>query len=271
MSDLSIVLPAMGALLLVGAGAGFAAGLFGIGGGFVVVPALVFLLPLMGADPSQTAHLAIGTSLATIIFTSVRSTQAHAKRGAVEFDILKTWAPWVVGGTLAGTVIANVISGDELALVFGIGVLIFAIHFLIPQRTDTAFFRAMPTGLPRAGLAGFLGTVSALLGIGGGTLTTLVMTTCGRPIHTAIGTAAGMGAIIAVPAAIGFIVIGLGVSGLPWGSLGYVNIPAALAIIATSLIAAPLGVATAHLLSPPVLRAVFGVYLGVVGLAMIAR
>ena len=259
------------ALLLAGAAAGFAGGLFGIGGGFVVVPALVFLLPLLGASPEQTAHVAVGTSLATIIFTSIRATMSHAKRQAVDFEVLRSWAPWVVLGTALGAWIAYYISGSGLALIFAIGVLAFAVYFLLPDRFAVPVFAAMPAGMPRAGLAGALGAFSALLGIGGGTLTTLTMTICGAPIHRAIGTAGGMGAIIAIPGTIGFILIGLGETGLPWGSLGFVNLPAAAAIIVTSVIVAPLGVAAAHKMPPALLRRVFGIYLIVVGVTMIAK
>jgi uncharacterized membrane protein YfcA len=267
---LSLVMTTL-ALLAAGAGAGFAGGLFGIGGGFVVVPVLVFLLPLLGVGESQIAHVAVGTSLATIIFTSIRSTQSHAKRESVDFGLLKGWAAWVVLGTALGAWIANFVSGAQLALIFGFGVLAFAVYFLLPARMSAPVFSAMPAGLPRAGIASTLGAFSALLGIGGGTLTTLTMTVCGAPIHRAIGTAAGMGAIIAIPGTIGFIIIGLGEAGLPWGSLGYINLPAAGAIILTSLIFAPLGVAAAHRLPPQVLRRVFGLYLVVVGVTMIAK
>lgn len=263
----------IGALLLAGAGAGFAGGLFGIGGGFVVVPALVFLMPLMGVGEAEVAHVAVGTSLATIIFTSIRSTMSHAAREAVDFSVLKGWAPWVVIGTVFGSLIADRVSGRELAIMFGLGVLAFALYFLAPRRSRREDVRqvAMPSGLPRAGLAGGLGLISALLGIGGGTITTLVMTSCGNPIHRAIGTAAGMGAIIALPGTIGFLIIGLGQPGLPWGSLGYVNLPAALVITFMSVLIAPLGVAAAHLMPPDVLRRVFGIYLLVVGVTMIAK
>ncbi|MFW5633303.1 MAG: sulfite exporter TauE/SafE family protein [Erythrobacter sp.] len=269
--DVSSLTFAIPILLLVGAGAGFAAGLFGIGGGFVVVPALVFILPLLGVEAEQVPHIAVGTSLATIIFTSARSTHSHAARGSVDFAILKSWAPWIVLGTVAGSLIADRISGGTLAVVFGLGVLGFAAYFLVPRRSGEPVLSAMPGGVARFGLAGSLGAISALLGIGGGTIATLTMTMCGTPIHRAIGTAAGMGAIIAVPASIGFVIIGMGEPGLPWGSIGYVNLPAACVIVLTSVIFAPFGVATAHHLSPALLRRVFGIYLILVGSTMIAK
>lgn len=271
MSVLSSLALALPALLVAGAAAGFAGGLFGIGGGFVVVPALMFLLPVLGVAPDQTAHVAVGTSLASIIFTSIRSTSSHAARGAVDFSLLKGWALWVVLGTAVGTVLADLVSGAYLALIFGTGVLGFAIYFLLPARQGEPLFAALPSGLPRAGIASALGVFSTLLGIGGGTLTTLTMTVCGTPIHRAIGTAAGMGAVIAIPATIGFIVIGLGESGLGWGAIGYVHLPAAAVLIGTSVMFAPLGVAAAHLLAPAILRRVFGLYLTFIGVLMIAK
>lgn len=267
----SPLLLALPALLLAGAVAGFAAGLFGIGGGFIVVPALIFLLPLVGVVPTEIAHVAVGTSLASIIFTSLRSTQSHARRGAVDFDLLRSWAVWVVLGTAVGTVVAGMISSRQLALIFGIGVLGFAVYFLLPARKGAPLFAGLPTGLPRAGIASALGVFSTLLGIGGGTVTTVTMTVCGAPIHRAIGTAAGMGAIIALPSTIGFMIIGFGAEGIGWGSVGYVNLPAAVALIATSVLFAPCGVAAAHLLPSAMLRSLFGLYLAFIGLVMITR
>lgn len=269
--DYSYITFALPLLLLAGAAAGFAGGLFGIGGGFVVVPALVMLLPVLGFGIDESAHVAVGTSLATIIFTSIRSTLSHARRDSVDFGVVKGWAVWVVLGTSVGLLIADRVSGAQLAKIFGIGVLCFAVYFLLPARRNAPVFAAMPTGLPRAGMAGTLGAFSALLGIGGGTLTTLTMTLCGAPIHRAIGTASGMGALIAIPGTIGFMIIGFGEAGLPWGSIGYVNIPAAAAIIATSMVCAPLGVAAAHNLPPAILQRVFGLYLVTVGVTMVIK
>ncbi len=269
-SDLTSLLHFV-ALLAAGAAAGFAGGLFGIGGGFVVVPALMLILPLLGTAPEQLTHVAVGTSLVTIIFTSLRAVRSHALRGAVDVSVLKSWAPWVVGGTVAGAWIADLVSSTTLALIFGVGVLAFAVHFLSPRVHGRQLASTMPGGITRAGLAGGLGLLSSLLGIGGGTITTMTMTLCGTSIHRAIGTASGMGAIIAIPGSIGFMVIGMDETGLPWGSLGYVNLPAALAVIVTSVAVAPLGVALAHRLSPALLRRVFGIYLVFVGVTMIAN
>lgn len=260
---------ALAAMLAAGLAAGFAGGLFGIGGGFVVVPALFAVLPLLGGSPEELAHVAIGTSLATIVATSIRSVHAHARRGAVDFEILKSWAPWIVAGVGAGVLLAARVPGPGLAIIFGTGVLAMALHFLFPLLGGRQLATEMPGGATRAGIAGGLGAFSSLLGIGGGTIAIIVMTLCGKSIHRAIATASGVGAIIAVPGVIGFVAIGTGAHGLPYGSLGYVNLPAAAVVTAATLLTAPWGVAAAHALSPVMLRRSFGIYLVAIGILMI--
>jgi len=260
-------------IAMLGAGvlAGFAAGLFGIGGGFVVVPALFLVLPLLGGAKAEWAHVAIGTSAATIILTSIRSVRAHAKRGAVDFDILRSWAPWIVLGCGAGVLLADHVNGRVLTMIFASGVLLMSLHFLIPVLSGKVISEDMPGGFSRVGIAGGLGTFSSLLGIGGGTIAIMVMTLCGRSIHRAIATASGVGTLIAVPTTLGFIYIGMDKAAhglLPWGSLGYVNMPATVAIASTSMLTAPLGAAAAHSLPSGILKRVFGVYLVVIALLM---
>jgi uncharacterized membrane protein YfcA len=261
------LVPVVG-LLLAGLAAGFAGGVFGIGGGFVVVPALLLMLPLLGGDKAQYAHVAIGTSAATIIITSIRSVLSHHKRGSVDFEILKTWAPWIVLGDAVGVLLASHVDGHVLTMIFATGVLLMSLNFLLPQLSDKVLSQHMPTGVMRVGIAGGLGTLSSLLGIGGGTIAIMVMTLCGRSIHRAVGTASGVGTLIAIPSAIGFALIGLHEKGLPWGSLGFVNMPASLAIASMSILTAPLGVAAAHALEPRTLKRVFGIYLIVIAVIM---
>lgn len=268
-SELSHWLYPLLAMLGAGLGAGFAAGLFGIGGGFVVVPALFLVLPILGSDSAHLAHTAVGTSLATIVVTSLRSVHAHAKRDAVDFDILKSWAPWIVLGVGAGVLLAGHISGRSLALIFGGGVSLMALHFLVPVLSNRHIWDDVPSGYVRMSIAGGLGAFSSLLGVGGGIIVIIVMTLCGRSIHRSIATASGIGAIIAIPGVLGFMAIGLGESGLPSGSIGFVNLPTAIAITSTSIFSAPWGVAAAHRLSPAALRPVFGIYLLFVGFMMI--
>lgn len=262
-----IIIPLV-SMLAAGLFAGFAAGIFGIGGGFVVVPALFVVLPLLGGTHDAIAHVAIGTSAATIIVTSIRSLLAHAKRGAVEFEILRTWAPWIILGDGVGVMLAGHVDGKVLTMIFAIGVFCMSLNFLVPKLGGKVISDTMPGGIARVGIAGGLGTFSALLGIGGGTIAIMVMTLCGRSIHRAIATASGVGTLIAIPSAIGFALIGLKETGLPWGSMGYVNVPATLAIASMSVLTAPLGVAAAHNLPAHILKRVFGVYLIIIAVIM---
>lgn len=251
----------VGVLMAAGLVAGFVAGLFGIGGGFVAVPALLVVFTFFGVDQDVLTHVAIGTSLATIIVTSSRSVYAHNKRGAVDKTIIKDWAPWLVVGVAIGIVLAQFMDGRSLKWIFSAGVFLMGLHFMMPVLKDVKLSDEMPKGLTLASLATFLGGFSALLGIGGGTIAILTMTMCGRPIHQAVGTAAGFGVIIAIPGAIGFAILGQGVANLPAGSIGYVNIIAVLAISAMTFITAPLGARAAHALNAPSLKRFFGVYL----------
>jgi uncharacterized membrane protein YfcA len=256
---------------LLGAGlfAGFCAGLFGIGGGFVVVPSMLLVLPLLGGQKAEYAHVAIGTSAATIIVASLRSVSAHAERGAVDFAILKSWAPWLVLGDAVGVLLAGRVDGRGLLFVFAVGVLCMSVMFLAPRLSERPVSEEMPIGLTRAAIAGGLGAFSSLLGIGGGTIAITVMTLCSRTIHRAIATASGMGVLIALPTALGFALIGLGRQGLPWGSLGYVNLPAAVTISLMSVMTAPIGVAAAHNLPAAPLKRAFGAYLVIISLLML--
>ena len=261
-------------LSMLGAGlfAGFVAGMFGIGGGFVVVPALAAVLTLLGHGSSQShiMHVAIGTSLATILFTSLRSVQAHAKRGAVDWNILKGWLPSVIAGVILGVILTSLMDGRALKIIFGVGVLLMGLHFIFPVLAQKAAKEEnMPKGFLRAGLGSSLGAFCSLLGIGGGTPAILIMTLNGVNIHRAIATAAGFGTIIAIPGALGNMLIGLGQKDLPIGSVGYVNLIALAAIVLMSFFTAPLGVAAAHSLDPVKLKRVFGVYLIVTAVFML--
>jgi uncharacterized membrane protein YfcA len=258
----------LAALLAAGLFAGFCAGMFGIGGGFVVVPAMLLVLPLLGGSKTEYAHVAVGTSAATIIVASLRSVTAHAKRGAVDFEILKSWAPWLIIGVAFGVVLAGRVDGHGLLLIFAIGVLLLSVNFLAPRLSEMVISTEMPSGLAIVAIAGPLGAFSSLLGIGGGTVAITVMTWCSRTIHRSIATASGMGAVIAMPTAIGFAMIGYNHAGLPWGSFGYINLPAAVAISSMSILTAPLGVAAAHRLPATPLKRVFGAYLVLISLFM---
>jgi uncharacterized membrane protein YfcA len=260
--------------LLSGAGviAGLTAGLFGVGGGFVVVPALLAVFPFLTDNTDDLMMVAVGTSLATIVVSSARSVHAHSKHGAVDFALLKDWAVWVVLGVGLGIWIASIADSQRLILVFAIGVLVYALYFLFPSALDRYKGQwSMPTGGGKALLATSLGGFSALLGIGGGSITVLTMVLCNRPIHQAVATASGVGFLIGLPGMIGFLVMGLGAENLPAGSVGYINLPALCAVAVFSIMTAPLGARWAHRLNSDQLKRVFGFYLVLVAVSMFSK
>jgi uncharacterized membrane protein YfcA len=259
----------IGLLALAGAFAGVTAGLFGNGGGFVVVPSLIAVFSILGETTSDLIYVAIGTSLASIVVSSARSVQAHHKHKAVDYQILKSWAPWLVMGVAIGLYIASITDGESLFLVFAVGVLLYSIYFLFPDMfVNSTRSLSMPKGVGKVSLASFLGGFSALLGIGGGTITVMTMVMCNRSVHQAVATAAGVGFIIALPGSIGFALLGLGHTSLPTGSVGFINIPALLAICSASVLTAPIGARWAHSLDEQHLKRLFGVYLVMVSASM---
>lgn len=256
-------------LCLAGAIAGITSGLFGNGGGFVVVPALLAVFPFFTDSPGELIKVAIGTSLASIVVSSARSVQAHKKKGAVDFLVLKDWSIWLVVGVVIGLYIASQTSSESLILVFAIGVLLYSIYFLFPALfAGTSNTLTMPKGIFKAGLASFLGGFSALLGIGGGTITVMTMVICNRSVHQAVATAAGVGFIIGIPGSIGFLLMGQNIENLPYGTFGFINIPALVAISVGSVMTAPLGAKWAHSLDEVSLKKTFGLYLVVVAISM---
>ena len=250
-------------LIAAGAIAGLTAGLFGNGGGFAVVPALVLLFSILGIESENLIFVAVGTSLACIIFSSARALISHNKKGAVDFLVLREWAPWLVIGVIIGIFIASYSQAEELYLIFAWGVLFYGIYFLFPKILDQTAMkqREMPVGFARASLVSFLGGFSALLGIAGGTITVITMSICQRPIYQAVATASGVGLIIGLVGALGFLVLGFNKTDLPFGSLGFINIPAVLIISLVSILTAPIGVEWAHNLEENKLKRLFGLYL----------
>jgi uncharacterized membrane protein YfcA len=255
---------------LVGAGlvAGFVGGLFGIGGGIVIVPALYLVFTTLGVDEAVRMHVAVGTSLSTIISTSWRSLATHAKAGAVDYDVLKAWTPWISLGAVLGAAVAGFANTDSLLIVFGAGLLLIAAQLGLAS-PNWRLFADLPRGVARAGIAGGLGLLSALMGIGGGAIGVTVMTLCGRPIHRAVATASGFGAAIALPATIGFALVGLGREGLPPWSLGFVSLPGFVLLALLTAITAPIGARLAHRLPQLTLKRAFAVALALIALNML--
>ncbi|MGD2073446.1 MAG: sulfite exporter TauE/SafE family protein [Gammaproteobacteria bacterium] len=249
--------------------AGAIAGLLGVGGGLIIVPILVALYTLQGFPPASLVQLAVGTSLATIVFTALSSLGAHHRRGAVDWPVMAQLSAGIVLGAWLGGVLAHWMGGALLALAFGVFELLVAAQLSLGR--PPAPHRTAP-GRLRNGVAGVLiGALSALLGIGGGTLTVPYLVWHNVGVHRAIGTSAACGLPIALVGALGFALAGRGAANLPAGSSGYIYWPAVAAISVTSVAAAPLGARLAHRLDQARLKRVFALFIGVLGVWMIAR
>jgi uncharacterized protein len=256
-------------LALAGCGivSGVAAGLFGIGGGAIIVPVLIILFEGLGFSDSAS-HVAIATSLATIILTSARSVMAHHKRGAVDWQIIRTWAPWIMIGAFAGQLVAGQMSAAALKAFFGAMAYLLAAQLFF-GRPGWRLADDMPAGPARAGFGTGVGVLSALMGIGGGTFGVSLMTVYGRAIHQAVATAAGFGIAIGLPSAITAIFVGWGQEGLPPFSLGYVNVAAFALISVFTVTMAPVGARLAHKLDARLLKRLFAILLAVVATKML--
>lgn len=256
------------ALAAAGLFAGFIGGLFGVGGGIVIVPALFALFGALHIDDSVRMQVSIGTSLSTIIATSWRSLSTHAKAGAVDWSILRGWTPWISLGAIIGALILGIANKQVLLIVFGGGLLLIAAQMGFGN-PNWRVFRDMPTGFARGAVAGSIGILSAMMGIGGGAFGVTVMTLCGRPIHQAVATASGFGAAIAIPAAIGVALAGWGRLGLPPWSVGFVNVPGFVILALLTAVTAPVGARLAHRLDQRVLRRAFAIFLAITAAKML--
>lgn len=260
----------MGILLLfIGAFAGVLAGLLGVGGGIVLVPAFFFAFSALGYNSPHLMQLCLGTSLATIIITSIRSVLAHHKKGAVDWEILKTWAAGIVVGAIIGVNIATSLRSDMLQAIFGILAIIVGLYMTF-GKAHWRIADAMPTGPARFILSPLLGFLSVLMGIGGGSFGVPTMSLYGVKIHRAVATAAGFGVIIAVPAVIGFLLTAPS-GNMPPYTIGSVNFVAFGLVIAMTLITAPWGAALAHRMDPAPLKRAFGLFLCLVALNMLRK
>lgn len=253
--------------LAVGAVAGVLAGLLGIGGGLVIVPMLTFVFTSQGLAPDYILHMALGTSLASILFTSLSSMRSHHKRGGVLWPVVFRITPGIMIGTFAGSWVASLLSTDFLKGFFGCFLLYVATQMLLGIKPKPS--REVPgtAGIFAAG--NIIGVFSSLVGIGGGTLSVPFLTWCNIQIHKAIGTSAGIGFPIAIAGTLGYVTSGLNVQGLPEFSLGFVNLSALLGIVAASVLTAPIGVKLAHSLPIDKLKRIFAVLLYVVGTRML--
>jgi len=266
---LTEILPLVAILALSGVVAGFAAGLLGVGGGSVTVPVLEYSLRFVGVPEEYRMHVAVATSLAAIIPTSMSSARSHHERGAVDGSLIKAWAVAVAVGAMFGSLLASRAPLSVLAAVFGSVALLIAAKMLLPL-DEVRVAQDAPRGAGGALLATVIGAVSAVMGIGGGTLTVPTLNLCGYPIHRAVGTASLFGMFIAIPGTVGYLLARPPVA-LPWATVGFVSL-AGLAVIAPgSMLTAKLGARVAHSLSRRRLSQAFGVFLLVVGARMLYR
>lgn len=252
--------------LAIGALAGLLAGLLGVGGGLVIVPGLTVVLAARGLPADALVHTAVGTSLAVITVTSVASTHAHHRMGRVNWGRVRRLAPGLAAGAVAGAALARLLPGGGLRLVVGLFELVVALRIAVQPRLVSA--ETAPRGPESPLVGGAIGTVSALVGIGGGTLTVPYLLRRRVGIHEAIATSAACGLPIALAGTLGFVAFG-------WhdpqaAGLGYVLLPAFLPVAAGSMVMAPLGARLAHRLSGPVLKRVFAVFLAGAGVLMLA-
>ncbi len=255
-------------LLLLGIAGGFLAGLLGIGGGAVLVPGIYYILKHFEYYDSAM-HVAVGTSLLTIVFTGTSSAWAHYKRGAVDMPILKSFLPGVLVGVGIGTLLADISSTSTLKVVFAASQLLFG-GYMILRTNKTALFDSMPKQPWLSIFSAANAALATLMGVGGGVQNVTFMTICNVQIHRAIATAAAIGPFIAIIGAAGFIYIGLDHPGtLPPYSIGYINMAAFFCIIGSSVLAAPLGAKFAHSLPVPKLKRYFAVFMLVIAAKML--
>jgi uncharacterized membrane protein YfcA len=267
--DDTLTLAALAAgLALVGAFAGLMAGLLGIGGGVVMVPALYYVAGFLGVAEVHRMHLVVGTSLAVIVLTAATSVATHWRHGAVDTAVLRSYGPGVLVGVLAGTLIAAVVEGGVLTAVFAVAALAVSANMArgMPARTLGS---ALPGAAGARALGLLTGVVSTMAGIGGGAMTVAILTLYSMPIHLAVGTASAVGVLVALPGAIGFVAIGWGAAELPPLSLGYVNLAAFAVLAPVTAAMAPVGARLAHRLPQKGLARVFAAFLGLAALHML--
>lgn len=256
--------------VLIGALAGGLAGLLGVGGGIVIVPALVALFLARGVAPELAMHLALGTSLASIAFTSLASIRAHHQRGAVRWDLGQWLAPGLILGALAAGYGAQWISAAVLKILFGCCAIAIGANLLRTSAQKESATRRIGAPALLAG-GGVIGLASGLAGIGGGSLTVPFLSWFGTPILQAIGTAALGGLPIALGGTLGYLLGGWNAPGLPSSALGYVDLKALALIVPASVLAAPFGARLAHRLNTRLLKRIFAVFLVIIGVLMVVR
>lgn len=260
-------LPWLFAYLALGCAGGFAAGLLGIGGGMLYVPLLTWLFELQGFASATLVHMALGTSLTTIVFTSISSMRTHHAKGNVDWSIVRSIVPGIVLGGIVGGALAKHLATATLALIFAVFVSYSAVQMFLNSKPKPS--RALPGKGGMFGVGTAISTLSQLVGAGGGFLSVPFMTWCNVSIHRAVGTSAAIGLPIAVVGTIAFFVSGTTTTGLPPGSLGFIYLPALLSVLLPSVLLAPVGARLASKLPVQTLKRVFAGFLMVLALKML--
>lgn len=258
------------ALLAIGAFAGVLAGLLGVGGGIVLVPAFYYVFTALGYDGPQVMQICLATSLATMIVTSTKSLQTHNRKGAVEWPILRTWAPGIVLGAVLGALLLAQLPTQALTMIFAVLALLVS-GWMLLGNSEWRLAQQMPLGILRGALSSVVGFLSVLMGIGGGSFGVPVMTLFGVPIHRAVATASGFGLLIALPSVAMLLFLNVQPEGHPPYTLGAVNLPAFVLTIAATLNTTKLGANLAHKMDPKPLRRLFAVFLCFVALNMLRK
>jgi len=270
MPDTTLLLEMLILLMVIGGFAGVLAGLLGVGGGIVLVPAFFYAFQTLGYGGPQLMQMCLATSLATIIVTSVRSVLSHNKKGAVDWEILRGWGPGIAIGAVLGVLVAASLRSTVLQGLFGVLGIVIGLYLGL-GRSHWRLGEAMPKGIKRAVMSPIVGFLSVLMGIGGGSFGVPLMSLYNTPIHRAVATAAGFGVIIAVPSVAGFLLLSIDPASRPPFTVGAVNLPAFVVVIAMTLITAPWGVKLAHAMDPKPLKRVFAVFLLLVALNMLRK
>lgn len=259
-SDPQTLIRLIVALAAAGAAIGFLAGLFGVGGGAISVPVFFEIFSRLGYAPEIAMPVAVGTSLAVIVPTSISSARGHYAKGSLDMETLRVWAIPILFGVIVGTTVARFASPVVFQAVFAVVALVVALKLLTGGK-GWNLGETLPGKLIMRFAGSVIGFVSAIMGIGGGAVSNLFLTLYGMPIHRAVATSAGVGFLIAVPGTIGYIFAGLGQPDLPPGSLGFVSIVAFALTIPASLLTTRFGVSIAHRLSSRTLQIAFGCFL----------
>lgn len=263
-------IPIILSLISAGIFAGLLAGLFGVGGGMVIVPVLFFLFQNMGVSPESAMIIATATSLASIVPTSLSSIRSHHQKGNVDFLLFRRWLPAICAGVFLGSWLVTQVPGTWFTILFGTIAVLSSLNMLF-RASKSALTDSLPSSLWQNLIASGIGFFSAMIGIGGGTLSVPVLTACNYPTHKAVGTSAAIGLAISLPGAVTMLIMGSAPSDAPIGTVGLVNFLGLACIVPLTVLCAPIGAALAAKLDSNILKKSFAVLLFVTGLRMLAQ